>query len=171
MWPVSARAAHLFGMHFVLACPQDYAFTAADIAGFGDAWGTSITQVHDPEASCCWSRCSLYRCVDEHGAGGGTRDKRPSDFVGYQINAELPQATGTDTKILALLASAHRGEEISAEAFEGPQSFVFDQQKTVCMHRRHNALFMADEPRSCRRSGRGEFCGNRYSQRAHDYDS
>ncbi len=61
-------------------------------------------------------------------------------FPAYQINAELMKAAKNDAIILHCLP-AHRGEEISAEMMESPQSRVFQQaenrlhaQKAVLSH-------------------------------------
>jgi len=48
------------------------------------------------------------------------------EFKPYQMNAELLERASTEAKILHCLP-AHRGEEITEEVFESPQSVVFDQ--------------------------------------------
>lgn len=51
---------------------------------------------------------------------------RRKAFAGYQINNEMLAFAARDAIIMHCLP-AHRGEEISDEAMEGPQSVVFDE--------------------------------------------
>jgi len=44
----------------------------------------------------------------------------------YQLNRELMSRAKPEAKVLHCLP-AHRGEEISAEVLDGPQSIVLDQ--------------------------------------------
>jgi ornithine carbamoyltransferase len=52
--------------------------------------------------------------------------KRAGVFRPYQVNAELVRLAKPDAIVLHCLP-AHRGEEITDEVMEGPQSAVFDQ--------------------------------------------
>ena len=52
------------------------------------------------------------------------RDQRMKDLHDYQINAELLKVARPSCMVLHCLP-AHRGEEITEEVLEGPQSFVF----------------------------------------------
>ena len=51
---------------------------------------------------------------------------RQEAFRPYQVNAELMQAAAPGAMVLHCLP-AHRGEEITAEVIDGPQSAVWDQ--------------------------------------------
>lgn len=53
-------------------------------------------------------------------------EKRRKEFVRYQVNAQLLKQAKKDCMVMHCLP-AHRGEEISAEVMDGPQSIVFDQ--------------------------------------------
>ncbi len=48
-------------------------------------------------------------------------------FTPYQINAELMAASGKTSTIFMHCLPAHRGEEVTADVLDGPQSVVFDQ--------------------------------------------
>jgi ornithine carbamoyltransferase len=47
-------------------------------------------------------------------------------FAGYQVDAALMAAAAPDAMFLHCLP-AHRGEEVTADVIDGPQSAVFDQ--------------------------------------------
>ncbi len=53
-------------------------------------------------------------------------DRRRKAFRNYQVNADLLAAAPRDALVLHCLP-AHRGEEITDDVLEGPQSVVFDQ--------------------------------------------
>lgn len=52
--------------------------------------------------------------------------KRLKDLGSYQINADLLKQASKDAIVLHCLP-AHRGEEITADVMEGPQSAIFDE--------------------------------------------
>jgi len=54
------------------------------------------------------------------------RDKRLKDFEGFQIDAALLSKAKPKALVMHCLP-AHRGEEITDEVIDGPQSVVFDQ--------------------------------------------
>ena len=54
------------------------------------------------------------------------REKRLKDFKGFQVNEELMSSAKPDAIFMHCLP-AHRGEEVSSDVLDGPQSVVFDQ--------------------------------------------
>jgi ornithine carbamoyltransferase len=52
--------------------------------------------------------------------------RRLFEAGGYRIDQELLTAAGPQARVLHCLP-AHRGEEISSEVLDGPQSLVFPQ--------------------------------------------
>jgi ornithine carbamoyltransferase len=52
--------------------------------------------------------------------------QRMSDFKGFQVNQSLVKLGKPDVLIMHCLP-AHRGEEITADVIDGPNSVVFDQ--------------------------------------------
>ena len=68
------------------------------------------------------------------------RDQRKKIFTPYQINKKLMSHAPKNAVVMHCLP-AHRGEEITDEVIDGPQSVVFDQaenrlhiQKAVLVH-------------------------------------
>ena len=53
-------------------------------------------------------------------------EQRKRDFEAYQINAKLLRRARRDALVMHCLP-AHRGEEITGDVIDSPQSIVFDQ--------------------------------------------
>jgi len=53
-------------------------------------------------------------------------ETRRNDFKGYQVHSELVSHAGKDTLVMHCLP-AHRGEEITDDVIDGPNSIVYDQ--------------------------------------------
>jgi ornithine carbamoyltransferase len=53
-------------------------------------------------------------------------EERKVTFAGFQVNQDLIEAAADDVLVMHCLP-AHRGEEISADAIDGPHSVVWDQ--------------------------------------------
>jgi ornithine carbamoyltransferase len=120
-----ARACMLAGSQLVLACPKQYAFSPADIAAFGPAWGTQVIQLHDPIEAVAGAHV-LYSDVWTSMGQEAEREERLRAFQGYQINEGLIARARADARIMHCLP-AHRDEEITDAAFEHPRAIVFDQ--------------------------------------------
>ena len=54
------------------------------------------------------------------------RTKRARAFADYQVNTAIMQAAAADALFMHCLP-AHRGEEVTAEVIDGPQSVVWDE--------------------------------------------
>ena len=52
--------------------------------------------------------------------------KRKKDFAGWQVDAKMMRAARKDALFMHCLP-AHRGEEVTAEVIDGPQSVVWDE--------------------------------------------
>ncbi len=66
------------------------------------------------------------------------RDKRLKDFEGYQVDSGVMERAKDDAIFMHCLP-AHRGEEVSAEVIDGPQSVVFQQAENR-MHTQKSIL-------------------------------
>jgi ornithine carbamoyltransferase len=58
--------------------------------------------------------------------GDDERERRHNLLVPYQVNARLMEKAKPDTIFMHCLP-AHRGEEVTADVIDGPQSVVFDE--------------------------------------------
>jgi ornithine carbamoyltransferase len=114
----------LTGASLTIAHPEDHGPDPA-VIGLAQKLGAAPTLTEDPREAASGSRV-VYTDVwasmgQEHEAG-----ERKEKFIPYQVNEELMHSAASDAIFLHCLP-AHRGEEVTAEVIDGPQSRVFDQ--------------------------------------------
>jgi ornithine carbamoyltransferase len=118
-----AAAAH-FGLDLRLAVPPGHE-PNSEIVARGKQEGARVTITHDAMAAVRGARV-LYTDVWASMGQEAEAAARKEVFRPYQINAELLAAAEPKAVVLHCLP-AHRGEEITADVLEGPQSMVFPQ--------------------------------------------
>jgi ornithine carbamoyltransferase len=118
----------LAGMNVRVATPPGYepisqiVKRAEEIAA---TTGALVTVTTDPAAAADGADV-LYTDVWASMGQEGEADERKLIFAPYQVNAALV-ALATPTAIVMHCLPAHRGEEITDDVIEGPQSVVWDQ--------------------------------------------
>jgi ornithine carbamoyltransferase len=116
------------GMHVFVACPEGYepdkklTELAKQLAA---ETGAQIEVVRDPVVAAREAD-ALYTDVWTSMGQEEETKKRLADFQGYQINSDLMAHAKSDAIVLHCLP-AHRGEEITDEVMESPNSVVFDE--------------------------------------------
>ncbi len=115
------------GAKFVLACPVGYEFDTAFRSQFTAALPHAEfpTTTHDPIAAVAHADV-LYNDVWTSMGQEAERVERLRVFAPFQLNGKLLAQAPAHCKVLHCLP-AHRGEEITDEVIDGPQSVVFDQ--------------------------------------------
>lgn len=111
--------AKVLGFELILACPPGYEpFESRDIPDY-------IKIVSDPEEAV---RDADVINTDVWISMGQEKekDKKKRAFQGYQLNKELVKLAKPDVIVMHCLP-AHRGEEITDEIMDGPNSVIFDQ--------------------------------------------
>ena len=121
-------AAAMSGMEFRFASPEGYGLPERTVARAGELArdsGADITCLHDPEEA---AKGALVVYTDVWASMGQEEEStaRKEAFQGYQVDARLMSLAAPEAIFMHDLP-AHRGEEVSAEVIEGPQSVVFDQ--------------------------------------------
>ncbi len=117
-------ACALTGMKMTVACPEGYE-PDNEIADKAKELGGTVNIIHDPMKA---ARKADVLSTDIWVSMGDEDeyDRRLHDFKPYQINSKLLEQAKHDVMVLHCLP-AHRGEEITAEVVDGPNSAVFDQ--------------------------------------------
>jgi ornithine carbamoyltransferase len=119
------EAASLTGMHIILACPKGYEPDPDVLEKARTSSSGQITVIREP-AEAAANADVVY--TDVWVSMGQEKDaaRKKRKFRKYQINGELLSHAKKDALVLHCMP-AHRGEEITDEVMDGPQSAVFDQ--------------------------------------------
>jgi ornithine carbamoyltransferase len=113
-----------FGFSFALACPRGYEPDAVTVDK-ARADGATILITPDP-AQALHDADVVYTDVWTSMGQENEAAQRQHDFHAYQVNAAAIRLAKRDAVVMHCLP-AHRGEEITGDVIDGPQSIVFDQ--------------------------------------------
>jgi len=114
-------AAARFGFRLAVACPSGYE-PDPDIVAAG---GGRVDVSHDVGATAEGADVVYTDVWTSMGQEAEAAARRRA-FRGYQVNAAVVKRAKPTALVMHCLP-AHRGEEITADVIEGPQSVVFDQ--------------------------------------------
>ena len=123
-----AQAAALAGMHVRIAAPAGYEADPEIMratAAIALDHGGSITELRDPSDAVAGADVVVTDVFVSMGEEAQTAAKLEA-FRGYQVDAAL-MAQAAPTAIFMHCLPAHRGEEVSGEVIDGPQSVVWDE--------------------------------------------
>ena len=118
------EAAGLLGLELAIACPEGHD-PDAKLIERARAQGAKVSLERDPTKAASGASVINTDVFTSMGQEAESK-KRLITFSGFQVNASLLKLAAPNAIILHCLP-AHRGEEISPEAIEGPQSRVWDQ--------------------------------------------
>jgi ornithine carbamoyltransferase len=113
-----------FGFTFALACPAGYEPDEATVRA-ARAEGATIVVTNDP-AEALRDADVVYTDVWTSMGQEAEAAARKRDFAAFQLNAAGMRRAKPDAVVMHCLP-AHRGEEITSDVIDGPQSIVFDQ--------------------------------------------
>lgn len=135
------QAAARFGFTLRLATPPELA-PPAQLVDWARREGATIELTSDPVAAVRGAACVVtdtWVSMSDEKEGGPTA--RHNMLAPYQLNAALLQHAAADALVMHCLP-AHRGEEITAEVIDGPQSVVFDEAENR-LHAQKGVLLWA----------------------------
>lgn len=119
--------AALAGLHVRVATPPDYEPEAAVVRHakrLAQRAGATVEITTDPRAAVHAADAVYTDAWTSMGAEADA-DLRRLRFAGFRVDARL--LAGAPNALVMHCLPAHRGEEISDEALDGPQSVVLDQ--------------------------------------------
>jgi ornithine carbamoyltransferase len=117
------EAAVRFGFTLRLATP-DALRPPRDIIDWARANGGRIELTSDPAAAVAGARCVVTDTWVS--MSDDPNESRHNLLAPYQVNAALMKHAAPDAIFMHCLP-VHRGEEVTAEVIDGPQSVVFDE--------------------------------------------
>lgn len=115
------NAARQFGFTLHVAAPANYQPATDVVAGAAD----HVRLFEDPMEAAVGSDLVVTDVWASMGQEEEQREREKS-FAGFQVNASLMQQAGKDALFMHCLP-AHRGEEVTAQVIDGPQSVVWDE--------------------------------------------
>lgn len=118
------NAAINYPIYLTMAFPKGYE-PDKEILSRALSMGAKINISNDPKEA---AKGANYINTDVFASMGQEEEqkKRMEAFRPYQVNNELMKLTAPDCKVMHCLP-AHRGEEVTAEILDGPQSIIYDQ--------------------------------------------
>jgi ornithine carbamoyltransferase len=133
-------AAAMTGMEFRVASPEGYELDGATVSRaeeLAGATGVKVACLRDPREAAMGADVVYTDVWASMGQEEESAARRKA-FEGYQVDGEMMALASRDAIFMHDLP-AHRGEEVSTEVIEGPQSVVFDQAENR-MHAQKGAL-------------------------------
>lgn len=118
------EASELMGMRLTIACPKGYE-PDSKVYKKAIASNAKIKIVSDPETAAA-NADVLYTDVWISMGQEREVERRRQTFKNYQLNQGLLSLAKPDAIVMHCLP-AHRGEEITADVIDSPQSVIFDQ--------------------------------------------
>jgi len=119
------EAAAILGFHLTIACPEGFEPHSEILENSRSLAKSEIIVLRDPREAAGMAD-AVYTDVWVSMGQEKEAEHKKKKFKGYQINAKLLSCAKKDAVVLHCLP-AHRGEEITDEVMDGPQSVVFDQ--------------------------------------------
>jgi ornithine carbamoyltransferase len=117
------HASARMGVKLKIATPKELA-PAADLLDWGRREGAHIETMTDPFEAVSGADCVITDCWVS--MGDGDKEYRHNLLRPYQVDARLMAAANKDAIFMHCLP-AKRGEEVSEEVIDGPQSAVWDE--------------------------------------------
>jgi ornithine carbamoyltransferase len=135
------QAAARFDFTLRLATPPELA-PPAQLVDWARREGAKIELTSDPYAAVAGARCVVTDTwVSMSDETDGEAISRHNLLAPYQLNSALLKAAAPDAVVMHCLP-AHRGEEITEEVLDGPQSVVFDEAENR-LHAQKGVLLWA----------------------------
>jgi len=117
------HATHIFGANLTIACPEEFEPDQAMRADIRRAGGT-VTVTEDPNEAA--EGADLVITDTWVSMGDTDASERRKVLKPYQVNTTLMARAKADALFMHCLP-AHRGDEVTDEVIDGPQSVVFDE--------------------------------------------
>lgn len=118
------HAAHQFDFAIRVATPSELA-PARSLVDWSHKAGVKLTLTRDPFEAVAGADAVITDCWVSMGDEEEAR-RRMKLLSPYQVNGKLMGAAAKDAVFLHCLP-AHRGEEVTDDVMDGPQSVVFDE--------------------------------------------
>lgn len=134
------QAAARFNFTLRVATPPELA-PPVDLIARARAEGADVQLLNDPFEAVRGARCVVTDTWVSMSDDKASMRQRHNLLAPYQLNQRLLKAAAADALVMHCLP-AHRGEEITDEVIDGPQSVVFDEAENR-LHAQKGVLLWA----------------------------
>jgi ornithine carbamoyltransferase len=117
------HAASRLGFTINVATPEDFA-PSEELVRWAKANGAKMNLTRDAYEAVAGADAVITDCWVS--MGDADEEQRRAALAPYQVDAKLMRAAAKRAVFMHCLP-AHRGEEVTAEVIDGPQSVVFDE--------------------------------------------
>lgn len=136
------EACALVGLDITVASPEGYQFDAEVIStakAIAADSGSTVNMINDPIEAVTGADAVYTDAWISMGDPETLWAAQVSALTPYRVNQELMNHAAPDAIFMHCLP-AHRGDEVTAEVIDGPQSVVFDQAENR-LHTSHALLY------------------------------
>jgi len=116
------QAAAQFGFSLRIGCPPQLR-PMTDMLAWARSKGADVQVTHSPEEAVDGAHCVM---TDVWVSMGHQALDRHNQLAPFQVNANLMKRARPDALFMHCLP-AHRGDEVTADVIDGPQSVVWDE--------------------------------------------
>ena len=117
------EAAALLDCEFAIAAPKEYCHIDDDIIA-AEQQGNNIMVTSDYRDAVAHADCVITDCFVS--MNDKDHQERLKILMPYQVNGDMMALAKKDAIFMHCMP-AHRGEEVTAEVIDGPQSVIFDE--------------------------------------------
>ncbi len=117
------HASVLFECELALACPKEYA-PLEQVVGWAKNNGGKVSVTENPEEAALDADCVITDTFIS--MGDDNPEQRLNDLAPYQVDQNLMSKANNNAIFMHCLP-AHRGEEVTADVIDGPQSVIWDE--------------------------------------------
>jgi ornithine carbamoyltransferase len=119
------ESASLMEFNLTVACPEGFEPDAEILENIRESAKSEIVILREPREAAGMADV-VYTDVWVSMGQEEDSEKKKKKFLSYQVNSKLLSCSKKDVVVLHCLP-AHRGEEITDEVMDGPNSVIFDQ--------------------------------------------
>jgi len=124
-----AYGAALSGINFIAATPEGYEPSGkvfSDATRICGSTGGTVETTHDPKKAVRGADCIITDTFVSMGLEEEKEKRKKAFLPRYQVDGRLMSLAKKDA-IFQHCLPAHRGEEVTGEVMDGPQSVIFDE--------------------------------------------
>jgi ornithine carbamoyltransferase len=119
------HASAMFGMHIRLGCPDGYSANESDVDQFRALGAASVNQFKDLDSAVTGAHAVHTDTWTSMGQESESK-VREAAFVGFEVT-EKTMALAAPGAVFMHCLPAHRGQEVSDQVIDGPNSLIYQQ--------------------------------------------